>query len=116
MIKILPMILLLAGCSTLADYWPTPHDPALAQGWVQVRMEIERVNCDDRSNWQSLLRNAEFVSTYADFRSDNQRRTAAGLLENLTKAQQASNPRVCVHNLNLAKTRLDILKTAWSGR
>lgn len=111
MLRLLP-ILLLTGCSLL----PTPHDPALASAWVNTSQELSRVNCEDRGNWQPLIRQAEFLRGYAEFRSDNQVKSAQGILDNITKAQTASNLRVCEFNLKLARTRLDVLKTAWSGR
>lgn len=111
MLKLLP-ILLLAGCGLM----PTPHDPALASAWVNTSQELSRVNCEDRSNWQALMRQAEFLRGYAEFRSDNQVKSAQGILDNIVKAQTAGNLRVCEHNLKLARNRLDVLKTAWSGR
>lgn len=111
MIRLLPLVLL-AGCSLL----PTPHDSALASGWVQTSQELQRVNCEDRSNWQPLMRQAEFLRGYAEFRSDNQVKSAQGVYDNIVKAQAAVNQRVCEHNLKLARSRLDVLRTAWSGR
>ncbi len=111
MLRLLPIILL-AGCSLL----PTPHDSALASSWVNASQELQRVNCEDRTNWQSLVRHAEFLRGYAEFRSDNQVKSAQGLHDNIVKAQAAGNPRVCEHNLKLARSRLDVLRTAWSGR
>ena len=112
----LSLVLALSGCATVKNLWPTPHDPALAQGWVQVSLELQRVKCADRTDWSELIRSTEYVRAYADFRTDNQRQTAAGLQDNVRKAHAASNQRVCEHNLSLAKTRLEVLKTAWSGR
>ena len=111
MLRLLP-ILLLAGCSLL----PTPHDPALVSAWVNTSQELSRINCEDRSNWQTLTRHVEFLRVYAEFRNDNQVKATQGLQDNITKAQAAGNPRVCEHNLKLARSRLDVLKTAWSGR
>lgn len=111
MIRLLP-ILLLAGCSLL----PTPHDPALVTAWVNTSQELSRVNCADRSNWTALQRSAEFLRDYAEFRADNQVKSAVGIQENIAKAATAGNDRVCEINLKLARNRLDVLKTAWSGR
>lgn len=111
MLRLLP-ILLLAGCSLL----PTPHDPALVSAWVNISQELQRVNCEDRSNWTALVRQSEFLRSYAEFRNDNQVKSAVGIQDNIAKALTTSNPRVCEFNLKLARNRLDVLKTAWSGR
>ena len=110
--RYLILSILLTGCSLL----PTPHDPALVTAWVQTSQDLQRVNCADRTSWSELQRSAEFLRGYAEFRADNQVKTAMGVQENIAKAHTATNQRVCEHNLTLARNRLDVLKSAWSGR
>lgn len=109
----------LMGCSTIAEYWPTPHDPALAQGWTTVQQNLLRVKCDDKSDisgWLALTDSTQHLRIYAEFRSDNQVKTAQGLDDGVRKAYDTKNATVCNHNLKLAQTRLDILKKVWGTR
>lgn len=118
-ILIITSLMLLAGCSTIAEYWPTPHDPALAQGWTRVQQQILQVKCDDRedfSQWMPLRETAQNLRIYAEFRADNQVKTVQGLEESINKAYDTKNLTVCNHNLKLAQTRLDILKKVWGTR
>jgi hypothetical protein len=112
-------LMMLTGCSTLAEYWPTPHDPALAQGWTRVQQQMLQVKCDDRedfSQWIPLRETAQNLRIYAEFRSDNQVKTVQGLEESINKAYDTKNLTVCNHNLKLAQTRLNILKKVWGTR
>lgn len=109
----------LMGCSTIAEYWPTPHDPALAQGWTSVQQLIQRVDCkkkDEFDSWMELRDRTQHLRLYAEFRSDNQVKTVQGLDDGVRKAYDTKNVTVCNHNLKLAQTRLDILKKVWGTR
>jgi hypothetical protein len=111
--KILIACVFVSGCSLL----PTPHDPALASAWTEIRLDLGRVSCENTAaaDWDRLQRNADFLKTYAEFRRDNQVETAQAISENLGKAR-ASRPRVCEHWIKLTDQRLKVLDQAWSGR
>ena len=52
LINIVVLVGLLNGCSvitTVADFWPTPHDPALAKGYVDTKLGVDSLSCSDKS-------------------------------------------------------------------
>jgi hypothetical protein len=117
MINILILSLLLNGCA-LAKYWPVPHDPALAQAFVNVKIQLEQLDCADRDapEWMLAQREAKWLKEYAVFRSDIQAESTEAILVNLDKAAKTGSVKACETWLNLTKQRLAVLNKAWSGR
>jgi hypothetical protein len=116
LINILILTLLLNGCA-LAKYWPVPHDPALAQGYVSVKVSLDNVSCEDKStNWKLALHNTKWLREYANFRSDTQVESADAVDVNLEKAYNTESVKACQTWLNLSRSRLVVLNKAWSGR
>lgn len=115
-INTLALVLLLTGCG-LAKYWPTPHDPALAQGYVSVKVSLDNVSCEDKAiNWKLALHNTKWLREYANFRSDVQAESADAVDVNLEKAYNTESIKACQIWLNLSRSRLLVLNKAWSGR
>ena len=105
---------LLTGCSL----WPRAHDPALAQSFVTVKQDLQEIDCTDTqtTGWNAIVKDANWLREYTEFRNDPQKESAAGLVADLTRARGASSAKVCGHWLELSKKRLDVLNKAWSGR
>lgn len=106
------LVLALTGCSL----WPRAHDPALAQSFVTVKLSVADVSCEDKATFDRAIKEAVWLKTYSDFRTDPQKESAAGLVNDLEKAKAAGSPKVCEHWVNLGKQRLEVLNKAWSGR
>lgn len=117
-INILVLVVLLSGCSTVGKYWPRAHDPALAQSYVTVKLDLDQLNCDDKSavTWTVARRDAVWLREYAAFRTDPQLESVAAVLENLDKAQETQSVKACEIWLNLSRQRMAVLNKAWSGR
>ena len=119
-INMLIMVLLLQGCMALTvanRLLPTPHDPALAQAYVTVRMRVSELSCEDKSlNWDQTRREAVWLDNYAKFRSDKQQDSTAAIVENLDKARNTQSVRACETWMRLVDQRLTVLNKAWSGR
>jgi protein-disulfide isomerase len=115
-INTLILVLLLSGCS-LAKYWPVPHDPALAQAYVNVQVSIKNISCADKSQgWKTALDQANWLQEYAGFRSDIQLESVTAVQVNLNKAFNTESIKACEIWVNLSKSRMQVLNKAWSGR
>jgi len=119
-INMVIMALLLQGCMALTvanRLLPTPHDPALAQSFVTVRLRVSELNCEDKSlNWDQTRREAVWLDNYAKFRSDKQQASTAAVVENLDKAYNTQSVHACETWMRLVDQRLIVLNKAWSGR
>ena len=117
-INILALIILLSGCTTVGKYWPKPHDPALAQGYVTVKVDLDQADCNFKTDvvWAQARKDAVWLREYATFRSDPQLESVAAVVENLDKAQETQSIKACEIWLGLSKQRLTVLNRAWSGR
>lgn len=112
---LLLLLLPLSGCLSLL---PRDHDPVLAGAYVDTKIEINKLSCEDKNNdqWNKAIRYAAFVKEYSILRDDPQKQTAEGIEENLNKALKTENEKVCGHWLKLTDSRMKALETAWSGR
>ena len=119
LINIMAIALLLNGCTavTLAQrYWPRDHDPALASAYVNTKIAVNSVSCKDKTTWDSLEHNAQFLNEYAQFRSDPQLESTKAIVENINKARTTQSEKACDIWFDLVKQRLVVLNKAWSGR
>lgn len=114
---LLILLLPLSGCLSLS-LLPRDHDPVLAGAYVDTKIEINKLSCDDKNidQWNKAIRYAAFVREYSFLRDDPQKQTTEGIEQNLNKALNAENEKVCGHWLKLTDSRMKALETAWSGR
>lgn len=113
------ILMLLQGCTavTLAKkYWPRDHDPALASAYVTAKLDTEKLNCADKSKWDTVIYKAEWLNEYARFRDDPQAESTQAIVDNLNKAQTTQSTKACEIWLDLVKQRIIVLNKAWSGR
>ena len=115
---LLCMIVSLSGCAVVEkvkQVWPRAHDPALVSGYVDLEGELSKVNCKEKETIKPAKSKAEWLNKYAEFRNDPQQISTKAIVDNLDKATTASEA-VCDRWINLNKTRMSIIKEAWSGR
>lgn len=113
------ILMLLQGCTavTLAKkYWPRDHDPALASAYVTTKLDTEKLNCADKSKWDTVIYKADWLNEYAKFRDDPQAESTQAIVDNLNKAQTTQSTKACEIWLDLVKQRIIVLNKAWSGR
>lgn len=119
--KIIAAILLtstLSGCTAIAtvkQIWPRDHDPALVAGFVNLEVALEGIDCNNGHSLINPLEKAEWLNRYAEFRNDPQKVSTKAIIENLSKAQGASEV-TCQRWVNLSKVRMKIIREAWAGR
>lgn len=110
--------LLLAGCSTIASVqsiWPRDHDPALVSGYVQLQINLEKVDCNKKETFNQALLDADWLNRYAEFRDDPQKVSTKAVSDNLKKAY-ASGEAACKRWINLSNVSMKTIKDSWSGR
>lgn len=114
---LLLLLLPLSGCLSLS-LLPRDHDSVLAGAYVDTKLQINTLSCQDKKmdEWVKAIHYAAFVKEYTILRDDPQKKTADGIPENLQKALDAENEKVCGHWLKLTDSRMKALETAWSGR
>ncbi|MFZ9610552.1 MAG: hypothetical protein ACO294_07600 [Methylococcales bacterium] len=112
------LVVSLSGCAVVEkarQVWPRAHDPALVSGYVDLEVELNNVNCKEKETINPARNKADWLNKYAEFRNDPQQVSTKAIVENLDKATKASEA-VCDRWINLSKTRMSIIKEAWSGR
>jgi hypothetical protein len=115
---LLCMIVSLSGCAVVEkvkQVWPRAHDPALVSGYVDLESELSKVSCKEKETIKPAKSKAEWLNKYAEFRNDPQQVSTKAIVDNFDKATIASEA-VCDRWINLSKTRMSIIKEAWSGR
>lgn len=118
-INIIALALMLNGCTAMMaakQFLPRDHDPALASAYVNTKIGIESISCKDKTTWDSLEKNAQFLNEYAQFRNDPQKESTQGILDNIQKAKTTQSEKACDIWLDLVKQRLVVLNKAWSTR
>ena len=107
----------LTGCSSVMKLMPKPYDPVMGNMFIGLKIDINDLSCKDSSpdKWNIAEFDARKLAEYSSFRKDPQADNAASVEKNLTSAAGKS-PAVCDNFLKIAKLRLEVLNTAWSGR
>jgi len=108
-------IVALAGCSTIKQYWPKSHDPAMFNQLVEIDIAIEKQRCDDPA-WHLVSSKAEQLARYAEWRSDPQAENLKGLLAHTTRMEQGGSKTFCEIGKRTARQRVQAVRTAWEGR
>lgn len=116
------LILLLFGCASVKapldkvkSMIPRKHDSALVAGFIDLDVSLEKIDCVDKSNFEEAVMDAQWLHRYALFKKDPQIESTEAIMVNLEKAETASEG-ACNRWLNLSKTRMDVLRQAWSTR
>lgn len=112
------LTILLSGCSTVdkvKQMWPRAHDSALVSGYVNLETSLEVADCKVKDNFDTILKHADWLNRYAEFRNDPQKISTKAILDNIHKAKDG-NVAVCERWISLSKTRMKIIKESWSGR
>lgn len=112
------LVLALSGCAVVdkvTTLWPRDHDPALASGYVNLQLALERASCDDRISIVDSVFLADWINRYAQFRNDPQKDSTHLIFTNLNKAKESSEA-ACKRYLNLVNINMKIIQEAWSGR
>jgi len=117
--KILMVSLLyLSGCSSVMKLMPRPYDPVMGNMFIGLKIEINDLSCKEETipeKWKIASFDAHKLAEYSKFRKDPQADNAESIEKNLNSAYGKS-PVVCDNFLKIAKLRLEVLNTAWSGR
>ena len=115
---ILISVLLLSGCSTVdkvREMWPRAHDPVMVSTYIDLEKQLEIVSCKSKESIDPAILKADWLNRYTEFRGDPQRISTKAILDNLEKAKKAPD-MVCDRWISLSKTRMKVIKEAWSGR
>jgi hypothetical protein len=102
----------MTGCSFIL---PIPHDGALFDNLVQVKVAIDKTNCQDK-NWNVLFGKIEQLKVYASLRKDPQAKAIEDLESALKKANESGNEKFCESVLKINRVRVDTVVDAWRGR
>lgn len=102
----------LSGCSVI---FPIAHDPVMFGDVVDVRLELNRANCQNK-DWTKLYYHAERVAEYATLREDPQADSLRKLLPALDTAHKSKNEKFCESVLSVQRTRIAVVIDAWRGR
>lgn len=105
-------VLFLTGCSVIL---PIKHDPALFDNLVQVKVAVNKLNCDNKE-WSDAQNKIEHLKVYATLRDDPQADAIGKLGEAIEKAKNSNNKTFCESILRINKTRIDVVADAWRGR
>jgi hypothetical protein len=114
-IILISMLVVLTGCSTIKEYWPRSHDPAMFNNLVATDLAIENINCD-QPDWSKAKESAAQVARYAEWRGDPQRENLKGLLAHTERMSRGGSKTFCELGKKTAKQRIDATKSAWEGR
>lgn len=103
---------LLAGCSFIL---PIPHDPAMYDGVIKVKVALDNTSCKDK-NWNDLLSKVEHLKVYTQTRNDPQSKSVAELENALDKANTSKSEAFCESVVKISRVRVDTIIDAWKGR
>ena len=115
---ILISVVLLSGCSTVdkvKEMWPRAHDPVMVSTYIDLEKQLEIVSCKSKESIDPAILKADWLNRYTEFRGDPQRISTKAILDNLEKAKKTPD-MVCDRWISLSKTRMKVIKEAWSGR
>jgi hypothetical protein len=113
--------LTLSGCAAVdwvKERWPRAHDPVMAEMWVNTRIALDRVRCDQQpTGWLQVSTESQRLWMIADFRNDPQRANLRGLMDHAQKMSEPTvSQRFCELGKKTAESRLSAARTAWEGR
>jgi hypothetical protein len=105
-------IVFVSGCSFIL---PRPHDPSMFNNLVEVKIAVDKLNCDDK-NWADAEYKIERLKVYASLRKDPQADALGKLQEAVVKAKNSNNKSFCESVIKINKTRINVIADAWRGR
>lgn len=121
---IILLALTLGSCSfslsTIKDLMPRDHDSYMVGIWVETKIALDDVNCDDAvdsaSGWMNVASWAQQLSLYTSFRSDPQHNNIQGLHKHANKMAEGSSVAFCKLGKKTAEGRLQAARNAWEDR
>jgi len=108
-------VVCLTGCSTIKEYWPRAHDPALFAQLVTTDIAVKHVDCE-RPNWTPAHAAAEQLAQHAEWRNDPQTTNLKGLLAHTERMGRGGSKMFCELGKKTAAQRIEAAKSAWQGR
>lgn len=114
-LALLSLVVFLSGCAQI-KMMLVKHDPALASMYVQTEVNLEVVDCTNKETFKPAVASSHLMAKYAEFRNDPQKDSATAVYTNINKAVSTKEEAVCKRWVNLANSRMSILKKAWSDR
>ena len=116
----LTLLVFLSGCSTISEgmkLLPKSYDPVMGKMYVELKMEVNELSCKDQHHiiWDKVAYDANILAEYTSFRNDPQAENIEAVGKNI-KTALGKNQLICESFLKVAKTRLEIVNEAWSGR
>ena len=109
---LLVLTLVLSGCAVI---FPVPHDGAVFNNLVEVKIAVDKLNCIDK-NWTDAFSKVEKLKIYTALRNDPQAPAVDSLEIALKKAYETKNEKFCESVVKINKTRIDVIVDAWKGR
>jgi len=109
----LTAVLCLSACSFI---FPVPHDPVEFSMLVNAKVDVDSLDCADKSTWDYVIDDVNRLSVYTELREDPQAENVSQLKEALIKAKDSKNETFCEGILKVQKTRIDTIVSAWGGR
>jgi len=111
---LLVFLLALSGCSIIM---PIPHDGAMFNNLVVVKMSVDGLDCNNKdTSWDVAIHNIQHLKIYAIYRNDPQAKSITELEDAVVKAKTTQNVKFCESILKINKTRIDVVADAWRGR
>lgn len=112
---VLLAIFMLTSCSSIQKIWPKSNDPVMFDQLVTIDTAIEQQNCDN-PNWNETLVMVTHLAKYANWKDDPQEDNLIGLQELVDKLNQSTNKTFCRYGQNIARQRIEVIRSAWGGR
>ena len=109
---LLALTVVLSGCAVI---FPVPHDGAVFNNLVEVKIAVDKLNCTDK-NWTDAFSKVEKLKVYTALRNDPQASAVDSLEIALKKAHETKNEKFCESVVKINKTRIDVIADAWKGR
>jgi len=109
----LTAVLCLSACSFI---FPVPHDPVEFSMLVNAKIDVDSLDCADKSTWDYVIDDVNRLSVYTNLREDPQAESISQLKEALIKAKGSNNQLFCENIVKIQKTRIETIVSAWRGR
>ena len=108
-------VMVLTGCSTIKEYWPRAHDPAMFDNLVRIDVAIEQINCE-KPDWSVAMAESKQLARYTEWRQDPQRENIKGLAAHTERMSKGGSKTFCELGKKTAGQRIQAARSAWEGR
>jgi len=107
------LVFSLSACSII---FPIPHDSDQFSLLVDTKIEVDKLDCSDKTPWEYVIQDVNKLAVYTQLREDPQAENISQLKDALVKAKDSNNVTFCEGILKVQKTRVDTVVNAWRGR